>query len=228
MTEERTSEGPSPSPAEMLAITEQQHQRTERALDVSPGLLFGTWGLAWGLGFGELYLTAGPDPVLDVPFRYALSAFLLLIVGAGVVTAWHLAGSLRGLRGPAQRSGAMYGWSWTLGFVALGMMIGAVGRLGISDEVYAMLWTSGSGLLVGTLYLSCGALTRDWLQYGVGAWILLVNAIGAFTGIPHHYLVMSLAGGGGFLLAGVVFALRGRTRSAPFPGKGGVALKGGR
>ncbi|WP_019853002.1 hypothetical protein [Actinopolyspora mortivallis] len=227
MTEKHASETPSPSPAEMLAITEQQHQRTERALDVSPGLLFGVWGAAWGLGFGELYLATGPDAVLAVPFWYALCAFFGLLVMAAVVTAWHLTSSLRGLRGPSRRSGAMYGWAWALGFVTLGMVIAATARLGISDDVYAMLWTSGSALLVGVLYLSGGALTGDRLHYGVGVWVLLINATGGFTGIPNHYLVMSLAGGGGFLVAATVCALRGRARPSPLAGGGG-AMAGGR
>ncbi|SDP16467.1 hypothetical protein SAMN04487905_102228 [Actinopolyspora xinjiangensis] len=217
MTEEQTSENSTPSPAEMLAITEQQQQRAERALDVSPGLLFGVWGAAWCLGFGELYLTIGDDPVLAVSLWYALGIFFGCLGVAGVITVWHLASSLRGLRGPSQKSGAMHGWSWMLGFVALGAMIAATSRLGIPEDVYAMLWTSGSGLLVGVLYLSGGALTGSWTQYGVGLWILAINAAGAFTGIPNHYLVMSLAGGGGFLVAGTVLTLRDRAGARPSP-----------
>ncbi|SFD62322.1 hypothetical protein SAMN04487819_101368 [Actinopolyspora alba] len=215
MSEEHTSGTSTPSPAEMLAITERQQQRAERALDINPGLLFGVWGAAWVLGFGELYLTIGDDPVLLVPLWQALGIFFGCLGVAGFITVWHLASSLRGLRGPTQKSGAMHGWSWTLGFVGLGALIAATSRMGISDDVYAMLWASGSGLLVGVLYLSGGALTGSWTQYGVGLWILAINAAGAFTGIPNHYLVMSLAGGGGFLVAGTVLTLRARAKPSP-------------
>ncbi|SDJ66860.1 hypothetical protein SAMN04487820_101167 [Actinopolyspora mzabensis] len=217
MSEEHTSDTSTPSPAEMLAITERQQQRAERALDINPGLLFGVWGAAWVLGFGELYLTIGDEPVLLVPLWQALGIFFGCLGVAGFITVWHLANSLRGLRGPTQKSGAMHGWSWALAFLGLGTLIAATSRMGISDDGYAMLWASGSGLLVGLLYLSGGALTGSWTQYCVGLWILAINAAGAFTGIPNHYLVMSLAGGGGFLVAGTVLTLRGHARTGPSP-----------
>ncbi|RCW39924.1 hypothetical protein DFQ14_1135 [Halopolyspora algeriensis] len=197
-----------PSPAEMLAITEQQQRHTERELDANPGLLFGAWGLAWLLGFGELFLTIGRDPIVTLPLWAALTIFFGCLGTAGTITAWHLTRAMRGVRGPSQTAGAMYGWSWTLGFIALGAMIGATAQLGISYEVHALLWTAGSGLLVGVLFLSGGAMTGDWWQYGIGLWTLLINAVGAFAGIPGHYLVMSLAGGGGFLVAGIILSLR--------------------
>ncbi|MDR7302640.1 hypothetical protein [Haloactinomyces albus] len=205
-----------PSPAEMLAITEQQQKRTERELDADPGILFGAWGLAWLLGFAELFLTIGREPIVVIPLWASLAIFFGFLGTAGAITAWHLTRTMRGIRGPSRVAGAMYGWSWTLGFVALGAMMGATARLGISHEVYALLWTAGSGLLVGVLFLSGGALMGDRWQYGIGLWILLVNAVGAFAGIPGHYLVMSLAGGGAFLVAGLVLSLK------PAPGQAGA------
>lgn len=196
------------SPAEMLAVTERQQERTHDRIDVRPGPLLGAWGVAWVLGFGELFLTIGPGSVVAIPLWGSLVLFFACLGAAGVVTAVTLTRASRGLRGPSQTAGAMYGWSWTLAFVGLGALITATGGLGIDFEVYALLWSAGSGLLVGLLFLSGGALSGDWWQYGIGLWILLINAVGAFAGIPGHYLVMSLAGGGGFLLVGLVATLR--------------------
>ncbi|MBA8822782.1 hypothetical protein FHX42_000111 [Saccharopolyspora lacisalsi] len=213
MNEDRPdTTGETPSPAEMLAVAEHQQERTRNGLDIRPGLLFGAWGTAWLLGFGELFLTIGPAGAVVIPLWGALALFFACLAGAGTITAVTLIRVSQGLRGPSQRAGAMYGWSWTIAFGCLAVLITAVGRLGIDFEVYALLWSAGSGLLVGLLFLGGGALSNDWWQYCVGLWILLINAVGAFAGIPGHYLVMSLAGGGGFLLVALVLALRNAKR----------------
>lgn len=199
----------SDSAAEMLAITRQQRDRTERSLNVNPGILFGSWGVAWLLGFGELYLTIGSDPILSLPLWGALLIFFACLGTAGMITGRELRHATRGLQGPSQKAGAMHGWSWTLAFVGLGGMTAAAARMGISDDAYALLWTTGAGLLVGVLFLNGGAIQGgDWWLYGIGLWILLVNGVGAFAGIPGHYLVMSLAGGSGLVLMGIVLAVR--------------------
>lgn len=210
MNEERVPESTEHplSAAEMLAVTETQQQRTEAELSGRPGALFGAWGLAWLFGFGALFATIGRDPIVEIAWPFALLFFFACLGSAGVVTGKLLRHASRGLRGPAQTGGAMYGWSWTLGFLALSGVIAAVARTGISYEVYALLWSAGSGLVVGILFLCGGAMMCDRWQYGIGLWVLAVNAAGGFAGIPGHYLVMSLAGGGGFLAAALVLSRR--------------------
>ena len=44
-----------------------------------------------------------------------------------------------------------------------------------------------------------GALWGSWVMYGVGLWTLLGAAASVYAGVPGNYLVLSLAGGGGFL-----------------------------
>lgn len=197
-----------PSPADMLAVSRRQQQRTEQEFSGSPATMFGAWGLAWLVGFGALYVSVDATPTFGAAFLVALLLFFACLATAGLVTGLLLRRASRGLRGPTQTSGAMYGWSWTLGFIALGGLIAATRNAGISDEGYALLWSVGSGLIVGVLFLCGGAMMCDRWQYGIGLWILAVNGGGAFAGIPGHYLVMSLAGGGGFLVAALVLARR--------------------
>ncbi len=209
MTDDQDHPGEQPpSPADMMALARRQQERTEQELSGSPAVMFGAWGLAWVAGFGTLFLTLGAKPVIAVPLGIALLIFFACLGSAGIVTGFLLRRASRGLRGPTQTSGAMYGWSWTLAFVALGAIIEAIRRIGVSYEVYALLWSAGSGLIVGVLFLCGGAMMCDRWQYGIGLWILAVNLGGAFTGIPGHYLVMSLAGGGGFLVTALVLAGR--------------------
>lgn len=201
------------SPADMLAVAEQQRTHTERALNGAFPGTFAAWGIAWLAGFGWLALTIGETAPLDIALGYALIGFFCCLVLAGIYTGVTLGHSTRGLRGNSQTAGAMYGWSWALGFTALSMFVGAQGRYDLPDDAIALLWSTGSGLVVGLLFLAGGALLLDKAQFAVGCWILLVNAGGGFAGIPGHYLVMSLAGGGGLLAAAVHITIR-RRRSA--------------
>jgi hypothetical protein len=107
--------------------------------------------------------------------------------------------------------GAMYGWGWLLGFGCVGAIITGLVRVGITEEQSALLNPALSLLVVGLLYLGGGALWRDRVQYGLGVWILATDAVSVFAGVPGNYLVLSIAGGGGFLVAAAWFAVRRRT-----------------
>lgn len=151
---------------------------------------------------------------MDVPLTMGGIIFFLLLVSAMVVTGVHMARRFAGVRGVSSRVGAMYGWAWTLGFVAYAAIMAGAVRAGADDPVMNVLWSAGSGLVVGLLYLAGGAMWQDPVQYGLGVWILLASAAGALAGSPANYLVMSLAGGGGFLLAAAYFASRSPGRAA--------------
>ena len=114
----------------------------------------------------------------------------------------------RGLRGPSRVAGAMYGWSWTLGFGALAAVNIGVTRLGLPDDAVTLLWSGSSLLLVGVLYLAGGALWQDRFQYGLGVWMLVSGAGSVLAEVPGNFAVVSLAGGGGLLLAAGYFLLR--------------------
>jgi len=55
----------------------------------------------------------------------------------------------RGVRGPSRMVGAMYGWSWTLGFSALAAVNIGVTRLGLPADAVTLLWSGSALLLVG-------------------------------------------------------------------------------
>ena len=71
-----------------------------------------------------------------------------------------------------------------------------------------MLWTTLPPLLVGVLYMMGAAVWQDRAGFGLGAWILAITCLAALAGLPGVYLVMSLAGGGGFLAAAMWFQVR--------------------
>ena len=98
----------------------------------------------------------------------------------------------------------------SIGFAALFAIMQGVWRADVSGDVLGLLWSVLSGLLVGVLYLTGGALWQDPVQYRLGAWVLVSSAIGALAGYPGVYLVMGIGGGGGFLVAAAWYALRER------------------
>ncbi len=194
------------SPAESLALIEQQQGRVERTLGPNIILLYGTWGAAWFLGFAMLYLAYRGA----LPLVVGGLVFAGLLLAAIVVTGVHAGRAGRGIRGVSSEVGAMYGWGWLLGFGCVGAIFAGLGRVGITDEQGALLGPALSLLVVGLLYLGGGALWRDRVQYGLGVWTLATDAVSMFAGVPGNYLVLSIAGGGGFLLAAAWFAVRRR------------------
>lgn len=196
------------SPAESLAVIEQQQAKVCRELDINPVVLYGTWGVAWTLGFSAYALTAAA--VVSAPAWAGGAFFFALLVGAMAVTGVHIARATRGIRGVSSETGAMYGWSWALGFLALAAINTGLIQMGLSDEQIAVLWPSTALLIVGLLYMSGAALWRDRFQFGLGAWVLLTDAVSAFAGVPGNYVVLAVAGGGGFLVAAAWFAVQRR------------------
>ena len=199
------------SAEESLALIERQQREVHRRLGVNVALFYGPWGVAYLLGFGAIFLTYPTAVAVRLPVALAVAFTAVLFVSAGVITAVTGVRAGRGLRGPSQAAGAMYGWSWALGFCVLGVVNSGVTRLGLPDDAVTLLWSGSSLLLVGVLYLGGGALFQDRFQYGLGVWMLVTGAGSVFAGVPGNFAVVALAGGGGLLLAAGYFAL-GRPR----------------
>jgi hypothetical protein len=197
------------SPEESLTLIEAQRSKTARSLWVDPSPILGAWGVAWIVGFGALYLTShgGLGPVL--PAWLAALVFLLLFAVAAVVSFGEQIRRGRGVEGPSQRIAAMYGWSWLLAFAGLFAIDLALGQHGLPSHLAPLLWTGSSLLVVGLLYLAGGMLWRDRLQYGLGVWVLVTGAASVAAGVPDNFAVLSLAGGGGFLIAAAIARTRG-------------------
>ena len=207
-------------PAEQLRLVADQEARTRAALTPDERLLFGAWGVAWFVGFGAIWLAApgrAGGPLLPVPGWAVGLLFFLLLVCAGTVTAVHSARVGRGVRGASARTGAMYGWGWFLGFAMLPAIVLGAQRLGAPPDVVALLWPAVSALVVGLMYVGGAAAWDDPSQFVVGAWILVTTGIGCLLGLQALYLVMCLAGGGGFLVAAAWFAVRRARAAAPLP-----------
>ncbi len=202
------------SAEESLALIEEQRGRVGRDLEPDAVLLFGAWGLAWLIGFAGIY-AAGRGWAGLSPLAAGL-LFFALLMAALAITAVQVARSARGVRGVSAQVGAMYGWSWLLGFGCLFAINTGLARQdgGLTDEQWALFGPAGALLVVGLMYLAGGVMWRDRVQYGLGVWILATDAASVFAGVPGNSLVLAIAGGGGFLAAATWFAVQ-RRRGAP-------------
>jgi hypothetical protein len=199
-----------PGPEAMLSLLESEQARTAQALDPDPRVIYASWGAAWLVGFLLMWSAARGGRPLDLEMGQAGVLFAACLLGAIVTTVFHVVRRVAGVRGVSSRVGAMYGWAWFLSFSCLTVVMTGVRHAGAPDTTIGLLWSVLSGLLVGALYLAGGALWQDWVQYGLGAWILVASAAGALAGYPGVYLTMAVCGGGGFLLAAAFFTVRGR------------------
>ena len=203
---------PTLDPGATLRLIRDQQERARAATSPDGRALYGAWGLAWLVGYLCLYASTGPD---GMPAGWAFMVFGGAILAGVVFTIVHSVRRTAGTRGPSARVGAMYGWSWMLGFVTFGLVLGGLERPGASGVVMALASNAFASLVVGLLYLGGAAAFQDSSLFVVGVWMLLVAAVATFVGLPTTYLVMALAGGGGFLvMVGVEQALRVRRRRA--------------
>ncbi len=205
---ERDDDARPMTPEESLALIAKQTEDTRREIGPKPAVLLAVWGLVWLLGFGLIFLSAPPTSLL--PLWVAAALAVAGFVGAMVYSAIYGIRAGRGVRGPSRLVGAMYGWSWMIAFGGLTVVNTALIRLGLDVELIPLLWSGTSLILTGLMYLAGGMLWQSKLQYGLGVWIIACGAASVLAGGPHNFLVLSLAGGGGFLVASLVFLVRPR------------------
>ena len=199
------------SPAETLRMIQQQQEAARDATEPDGRLLFAAWGLAWLIGYLTLWITARDT---GTPERWAGWVLGGCIVGAMAVSIVHSIARTAGTRGASARTGALYGWTWFLAFTTFGVLLGALGDAGASSEVMAIAANGVACLIVGLMYIAGGLIFEENRMYAVGAWMLVTACLAALAGMPNTYLVMAVAGGGGFLTMVVVEqVIRARRRS---------------
>lgn len=196
-----------PSAADALAIIHDGHARAAAGLTPNLALLYGVWGLAWLVGFGVSYVTGAGILTLSpaVAITVVAAAFALAVVIS--IVQGVRAG--RGVRGPSERIGAMYGISWLVATTGLGLLLGGIQ---FPDELASLVYPAAFVLLVGVMYLFGGTLWNDRAQYGLGVWLIVVAAASTFLGNPGNYLVLAIGGAGGLLAIAGYHAVTGRTR----------------
>ncbi|WP_454299628.1 hypothetical protein [Salana multivorans] len=97
--------------------------------------------------------------------------------------------------------------------MSVSAIIGGLAGHGLTNAQIAVLSNGLSCLVVGALYMAGAAMTRQRTWFVLGAWIVLVGGFSTALPVVQLYLLMSLGGGGGMLVAALVSRLRLRSRS---------------
>jgi len=197
------------TPEDSLAVITAQQRLAQRRLELDPVHAYVPWGIAWLVGYGLFFLRFGPDEriFVSMPEWLPLAVLLTLLGLAGLVTGIAGARAYRGIAGESSERGVMYGLAWalaTFGFIAL------AGRFEseLSEPLAGLLWGTLPVLITATLFMSGGAVWRDRQQFGVGVWLVAVLVLALVLGPGWHSLVIAVLGGGGFLGAATVSAVR--------------------
>jgi hypothetical protein len=194
------------SAEESLNLIAQQNRQMRRELGGGPARMLAAWALAWIVGWGFTYFATRTGSVPGWVGGVVVAVLFFAAIG---YTTYVSARSGRGIRGPSRTTGAMYGYSWALSSIGLSVVDIRITQFGslTSDQVSLLL--SGTWLLLtGVQYLAGGMLWQDRLMYGLGAWMIVSSALSVLVGFPGNFLVLAACGGGGFLLAAIVYFVR--------------------
>lgn len=206
MTDDALAEDAAPaSPADSLRLIQAQQAASARSLIPDPRLMYWPWGFAWLVGFGLAFLREGPDQRVywDIPTWLPLAVLYLLMVVALVLTSVGGFRASRHVSGESSTQGRWYGFAWFGGFAGVVAV-----ALHFSDKLpgpeVGLLWASLSMGVVGLLYLAGAAIWQAREMFLLGAWLTVCNIAGVIAGAGWHSLVISVAGGGGMLVVGLI------------------------
>lgn len=175
-----------------------------------------SFGLAYVAGHGAAAVSKGATPLLDLPGWLPMA---LLGAGLAVGTVQATVAAMRAQRDATQPddvlSGKLLGAAWVTAFAALFLAITGLASALDAPGLQSILWPTGSGFVVGLLYVAEGAARRNLLHYGLGTWLALTSAAALLLGTPGLYWVLTVAGGGAYALA----ATLERRRLAAGPGR---------
>ncbi len=221
-------DAPPASPAESLALIQQERTAVAGSIRLNPFVYYLPWGLAWLIGHGLLFLRYGPDGrvFVDLPDWLPLVVLFAGMALAAVSTVAISVRRGRGVEGRSSWQGTAYGIAWFLAFAGVGSTTGRFAALLPQDE-RGLLWSAVSIGTVGVMYMAGAAIWLSRDMFVLGAWLTVINIAGVALGPGWHSLLVSLGGGGGLCLLGAVLWLRDR-RGATRGDRGGDAHSGGR
>ncbi|MCC9197009.1 hypothetical protein QNO08_15315 [Arthrobacter sp. zg-Y820] len=182
-----------------LQIVEDAERSVHRQLSGNAAMVYLLWGLTWVVGYGAL--EGSRRGWLPLEPGAALVVLGVALAAATVSTVAMTIRGTRGLRGHTAFQGGMYGASWALGFLIMGILSGIIGRTVEDFWMRGMLINSIAVLIAGLLYITGGTTFNDRRQSFLGVWLLVVTIAALLSG-PAYFLTVFLYLGSGGLLAG--------------------------
>ena len=196
--------GPPDQPLDLaraLRVVDEAENSARRQLGGNTASVYLIWGLAWLAGYGALEVSKrGWLPMEPATALVVLGVALALALAATMVLTTR---GYRGIRGHSAFQGGMYGASWGLGFLIMGILSGIIVRAVDDFWLRGMLINSIAVLIAGLLYITGGTTFNDRRQSYLGVWLLVVTIAALMSG-PDFFLTVFLDLGSGGLLAGAL------------------------
>ena len=205
-----TDQGMNMNAADAAAIMAEAGSRARHTLRPDHRVSFLVWGAIWFLGDGLMWLAVrGQHPYHGPnPGGYAALVLLTVLVALASIAQSRAESGVRGLS-------VVRRWAFSLSALAgLGgafLVEGALVHAGASRPVVGVFEAVAPLLVIGLLYLARFSAELDWAVAGLGLWLVLVAAVGAYAGPQNVWAVATLAVGPAFVL---VAALEHRRQRA--------------
>lgn len=196
-----TSDDNFPDAAAALELIDAEGRRIRAALDPRLSWQLASWGLAWLIGAGALWLDVRDQRPYIGPGGLSAGLFMALLAIAGAVTGITVSRGTAGIGGRAARTGRRIGLVWGLGWISFMALGAALVTVGAPPVVAGVLFAAGAHLVTGLIYAMSGAVWDDPVQVWLGSWLIFLAAVAGFFGPVPVLLVEALGGGGGFLVA---------------------------
>lgn len=195
-------------PRAAMALADETAAKARQSLYPHTPVLYFIWGTAWLIGYGALH--GGRYDWLPLTETAALLVLFSVLLVAAVFSAVLGIRSSIGLRGSTALQGAIYGWSWALGFVVVGLLSGIIATAVPQPDMRGLIINSMAILLVGIMYMLGGALWHDMAMVAMGIWFLVVDVVAMILGADYYLLVFLTLGVLGFYAGTIVELVRVR------------------
>lgn len=195
-------------PVQAAALLDQTQRSTSQALRIRYGPIYLAWGVAWLAGLGAMWLSVHGQHPYHGPSGLSAVVLGTLLAAAAVVTSLMIVRATRGIGGQSAAQGAIWGSAFSAGFAAWFTVAAAMSHYGASRAVLGIAYAVGPVLITGLVYIVAAAIWAEWSMLILGAWLTAVCVAAAWTGPVTVLLVEALAGGGGFLVAGLLLTRR--------------------
>ena len=198
-----TDQGMNMNAADAAAIMAEADARARRTLRPDHRVTFLAWGLIWLVGNGLMWLAVrGQHPYHGPnPGGYAATVLLAVLVALASVGQSRAETGVRGLSALRRRA---FFLSVLAGLAAAFAIEGALVRAGASRPVVGVFEAVAPIVVIGLIHLARFSADQDWLVAGLGLWLVVVAAAGAYAGPQNVWAVAALAVGPAFLLTAAV------------------------
>ncbi|MGO1630275.1 hypothetical protein [Microbacterium sp.] len=183
--------------AEMARVMEEQQRALAVRTSRLGGALLVIWGVVWVACYALKWSESGAlggNPLFRLP-----STATDIVIAAVICTALAASGFIgarmgRGMRGPSARSGALYGWTISIGTAVVVMFTVALARSGVDEQSLALVFPGAFTIVFATLYMVGAPLSGTRTPFFVGLLLCLAVLVATTVAVPHHWLVYAVSG----------------------------------